>query len=80
MRIYLDEKLTIWRRTYYDANTEDLNKAIQQGNVEEYIDSLETQESELLYETEEPMSVKENGNQPTIEVFNNEFINIYNNK
>ena len=80
MRIYLDEKLTIWRRTYYDANTEDLNKAIQQGNVEEYIDSLETQESELLYETEELMSVKENGNQPTIEVFNNEFINIYNNK
>jgi len=66
---YVDVKVTCWQRFHFNDET----------NVEEIVKNLEYpfdicdldgfKESEILYETTTPLSTKENGGFPTIEVF-----------
>lgn len=72
---YIDEKVTIWRRTYYSIDgTEEETKSMLIESVEGRGHLLDTNmvDSEVLYETEEGMTPEENDGQPTMEVFNSE--------
>ena len=70
-RFYIDEKVTIWRRTWYSSELENgeekLIKTLEEGD--EIPDEIEMEESEVLYETEELMTPQDNDNQSTIEVY-----------
>ena len=70
MSYYIDEKVTIWRRTYY--NVEGTEEEIKNKLVEsvEGSSDLEIFDSEILYETEESMTLECNNGNPTIEIFN----------
>lgn len=70
-RFYVDEKVTIWRRTWYSSDDEkSQEKLIEsvQGINHDFTNS-NMEDSEVLYETEELMSLQDNGGQSTIEVF-----------
>ena len=80
MNIYIDEKVTVWRRTYYTVDQQQLADAIKNGNVEDYINKNDCRDSEFLFETEEGIMPIENNNQPTMELFDEEGVELYNNK
>jgi|ERR1035437_5617866 hypothetical protein len=71
-RFFFDQKVTIWRRDYCDMEAETEEEAIlkmkSRSVTEDLLDCVESDESELLYETEMEMTYEENGNQPTIEI------------
>ena len=73
MSKYIDVKVTIWGRLHFKDDT-DLNKLIEllkQGNTTNDLcdEKLGFSEYEILYETEEELSLEENNGNPTIEVF-----------
>lgn len=70
MSHYIDEKITVWRRTWYaiDGTEEEIKKQLVE--VVEGLSDLEIYDSEILLETEEMMTPEDNGGQPTIEIFN----------
>jgi hypothetical protein len=80
---YIDEKVTIWRRTYYSIDgTEEETKSTLIESVEgrsggELLNGFV--DSEILYETEELITPEENGGQPTMEVFNSKGETIWSN-
>lgn len=81
MSYYIDEKVTIWRRTYYNVEgTEEeiKNKLIDQFESK-YPTDIEIFDSEILYETEESISPEENNGRPTIEIFNDNGDTIWSN-
>ena len=81
MSYYNDEKVTIWRRTYYNVEgTEEeiKNKLIDQFESK-YPTDIEIFDSEILYETEESISPEENNGRPTIEIFNDSGDTIWSN-
>lgn len=79
MSYYIDEKVTIWRRTYY--NVEGTEEEIKNKLVEsvEGSSDIEIFDSEILYETEESISPEENNGMPTIEIFNDSGDTIWSN-
>lgn len=79
---YIDEKVTIWRRTYYSFNgTEEETQKMLIESVEGRGHFLDTNmiDSEVLYETEELMTPEDNDGQPTMEVFNEKGETIWSN-
>ena len=82
---YIDEIVTIWRRTYYSIDgTEEETKSTLIESVEgrkrsggELLNGFV--DSEILYETEEGMTPEENDGQPTMEVFNSKGETIWSN-
>ena len=74
---YVDEKVTIWIRQFYEipAETEEEAKKIIVADFKDAAGSkIDTAhayftESEMLFETQEAMHVKENNNRPTMELF-----------
>lgn len=73
MSKYIDVKVTIWGRLHFKDDT-DLNKLIElleQGNTTNDLCDKELgfSEYEILYDTEEELSLEENNGDPTIEVF-----------
>lgn len=81
MSYYIDEKVTIWRRTYYNVEgTEEeiKNKLIDQFESK-YPTDIEIFDSEILYETEESITPEENNGMPTIEIFNDSGDTIWSN-
>ena len=79
---YIDEKITIWRRTYYSiGGTEEETKRVLLEGVEGLNDILDTNmgDSEILYETEELMTPEDNDGQSTMEVFNHRGETIWSN-
>lgn len=65
MNTYIvDEKVTVWRRTWYttELSKEDFIKAVEREEVE-------CDTSEIIYETEDRMTPEENDGQETFEVF-----------
>ena len=70
---FIDEKVTVWRR-YHIKDGVDMNKVVSilkkkdsdmnDLEFDEYFES-----SEIVNETEEPLTPEENHNNPTIEVF-----------
>ena len=70
-RFYVDEKVTIWRRTWYssdDKNSQEKLIESVKGISNDFTNS-NMEDSEVLYETEELMSLEDNDGQSTIEVF-----------
>lgn len=65
--LYIDCKCTIWEREHYtieaESEIEALEKCLKAG--------IECDYSEYLYDTVEYMPPKDNGNCPTLEVYNN---------
>lgn len=73
-RFYKDEKITIWERTYFDieANSEEeAEKIAKSFGKHKDIDEIGIfKNSELLFCTEDTLSVANNGGLPTIEICN----------
>jgi hypothetical protein len=76
---YVDIKVTIWQRVHFEESA-DMNKVVETIITDgiDYIydeNDLGFCHSETLYDTEEQLTVAENGNQATVEVYgNNELI------
>jgi hypothetical protein len=74
---YVDFKVTIWERVYFDdENIDKVSEKIKNGIVSssedmftEFEDRI-AHDSELLLETSEQMTIEENGNQSTVELYN----------
>lgn len=68
-RFYVDEKVTVWRRTWYSSDTELTNEQIIESHQNSEFTDSNMYDSEILLETEEMMTPEDNGGQPTTEVF-----------
>lgn len=77
---YLDQKVTVWERTSFEitAETEDEAKEIAKKFLNTVgtndvadcdDDAVEFIETETLYETEDDMSVEDNGGMATMELY-----------
>ena len=84
---YQDRKVTCWERTRFDTTAESYEEAVAlvkswQGEdilCFEDNEKVIITDGETLYDTSESLSVEENGEQPTIEVFANNGEDIINN-
>jgi hypothetical protein len=75
---YVDRKVTIWVREHHHIKADSYDEA-----KKEMIDSFHDNgceetftEQEFLYDTQEDMNPGDNGGQPTIELFGEEFADI----
>ncbi len=71
-RFYIDRKISVWLREFhevgaksYDEAESIIKKMFTEGNTDDTFN-----EQEILFETQEDMSVGENGGQPTMELYN----------
>ena len=76
---YSDEKISIWRRSYYSVDAENKEEAdliaiegISNGDLDVY-------DSEFLYDTEEYLTPKENKDNSTFEIYDEEHELLYTN-
>ena len=87
-RFYQDRKVTCWERTHFDVKAESYEEAVaivKSWQGEDVLcfgddENIIITDGETLYDTSESLSVEENGEQPTIEVFANNGEDIINNK
>ena len=70
MSVYVDYKVTIWRRAHFrdDTNIEELQKQLEDFKDNIFDEYLGFTEDEFLFETEEEMPVSENEGYATIEL------------
>lgn len=70
MSVYVDYKVTIWRRAHFrdDTNIEELQKQLEDFKDNIFDEYLGFTEDEILFETEEDMPVSENEGYATIEL------------
>ena len=70
MSVYVDYKVTIWRRAHFrdDTNIEELQKQLEDFKDNIFDEYLGFTEDEFLFETEEDMPVSENEDYATIEL------------
>ena len=77
---YVDQKITMWQRTYFTLHAESYPDAIQKVNDHfknkpkpvDMLDELGEQgDYEWVYDSAIDMTKEENGNNPTIEVYDN---------
>ena len=70
MSVYVDYKVTIWRRAHFrdDTNIEELQKQLEDFKDNIFDEDLGFTEDELLFETEEDMPASENEGYATIEL------------
>lgn len=70
MSVYVDYKVTIWRRAHFrdDTNIEELQKQLEDFKDNIFDEDLGFTEDEFLFETEEDMPVSENEGYATIEL------------
>ena len=74
MNNYIDVKVTVWNRLHFadEANMKGIAELIKEDGLEQVIDEkLGFVESESLYDTEEKLTPSDNGNEATIEVYEN---------
>jgi hypothetical protein len=71
--VHVDIKQTIWTRYYFDkgSDVEKITKEVFNDSSEVVSKELGFSHSEALFDTIEALSIKENGNYSTIEVFKN---------
>jgi uncharacterized protein YydD (DUF2326 family) len=78
---YIDYKTTIWQRAKF-KDEESLNLALEAYKKYDidvvFNDEIGFIENEILYDTEYPVSLEENGGFSTIEVYSNKYL-IYKN-
>ena len=70
MSVYVDYKVTIWRRAHFkdDTNIEELQKQLEDFKDNIFDEDLGFTEDEFLFETEEDFSLDENYGYSTIEL------------
>lgn len=69
--IKVDQKVTIWMQNTVAVEADSKDEAIKQlanDLKSRGVCQLNIMESEVLYETEEPITVKDNDGEPTIEI------------
>jgi hypothetical protein len=73
-RFYIDRKISVWLREFHEVEAKSYNEAekiiknmFTEGNTDDTFN-----EQEILFDTQEDMSVGENGGQPTMELYNYE--------
>lgn len=75
MKNYVDVKVTVWYRHHFNDQTDmqQIIEMIRESGVDEVIDEeIGFTESEILYETDQPMIMEENGGDATVEVYKNQ--------
>lgn len=65
-KLFEDQLIKVWRRTYYEIEAETLEEAIE--SIREL--DADSDECETLYETEEYLGPGDNDNCPTHEIYN----------
>ena len=77
-KFYQDKKCTVWERTFFTVEAASEEAAIrcagQLGKDDLYAaemqeEGIAVEESETLYDSMEELSVDDNGDQPTVEIF-----------
>ena len=72
---YIDYKITIWKRLHFsdDANMNNIVDTLKETNDLDNVidDDLGFKESEILYDTENEIAVKDNDYNTTVEVYSN---------
>lgn len=70
MSVYIDYKVTIWRRAHFrdDTNIEELQKQLEDFKDNIFDEDLGFTEDEFLFETEEDLPASENEGYATIEL------------
>jgi len=70
MSVYVDYKVTIWRRAHFrdDTNIEELQKQLEDFKDNIFDEDLGFTEDEFLFETEEDLPASENEGYATIEL------------
>ena len=77
-KFYQDKKCTVWERTFFTVEADSEEAAIRcagrlgKGDLyaaEMQEDGIAIDESETLYDSMEELSVDDNGDQPTVEIF-----------
>jgi hypothetical protein len=72
MKNYIDVKVTVWNRFYFNEQT-DMKKIadlVQENGMDEVInDELGFNSSEILFDTMEDMTPEENDGNSTIEIY-----------
>ena len=69
---FVDEKVTIWRRSYFSDEVTNESIIKELDKVENTLDISDIEgfvESEILFDTEESLSVKDNNGKATIQFF-----------
>lgn len=77
--LFIDEKHTLWTRTYVTIEADSLEEAVEKCKNGDYDDSW----SEDLYDTAEVMTPEENGGEATVEIYSEDkdkFDALYTNK
>ena len=77
--LFIDEKCTLWTRTYVTIEADSLEEAVEKCKNGDYDDSW----SEDLYGTTEVMTPEENGGEATVEIYSeniDKFNALYTNK
>jgi hypothetical protein len=82
---FTDKKVTMWERVNFEIEADTYNQAVQKAIEFSKNDNFPVNsEYETLYDTAEPLSVKENGGETTIELFKvsgqREDVSLWNNK
>lgn len=81
MSSYIDHKITIWERIYIDDNQVNAIKNLLIGgkNINDLFNEDIVDNNHFLLETEQSITVEENNNQATLQLFYDNNI-IYDNK
>ena len=77
---YLDQKHTIWYRNKFTIEAETQDEANEKVAELYKKNELPSDDWDLLHDTVELLSVKDNGGEPTEELFTNDGVLIINNK
>ena len=77
---YLDQKHTIWYRNKFTIEAETQDEANEKVAELYRKNELPSDDWDLLHDTVELLSVKDNGGEPTEELFTNDGVLIINNK
>ena len=69
--MFIDCKVSIWKRIHLseNANSEKVIQALEEDRLDDVYDDELFVEQEILYETAEEMTPKENGGHSTIEAY-----------
>ncbi len=77
---YIDEKVTIWRRSFVEIKAETKEEADKKAKEIMLDEGFDGDNNELLYETECTLSVEDNDGSATIELFDSSGCMITDNK
>jgi len=78
IKLIKDVKVEVWKRYYYEVDKEDSLNDIEGTINNIYLDNIICKNEEFLFDTEEPLSINDNDDQATVEIFLDGFEDSFN--